>query len=60
MSQMPDAKVLPPNIQDGFLNCARRERLVVSIRMMDGTDVEGRIKHFDRFALILEQDDGDR
>ena len=51
---------LQPNIQDVFLNCARRERLAVPIRLMDGTDVEGRIKHFDRFALILEHDDGDQ
>ena len=45
----------PPNIQDAFLNFARRERLVVTIRLMDGQEVEGRIRNFDRFALIVEQ-----
>jgi host factor-I protein len=38
----------PPNIQDVFLNSARRERLVVQIRLMDGQVLEGRIKNFDR------------
>jgi host factor-I protein len=45
----------PPNIQDAFLNFARRERLVVTIRLMDGQELEGRIRNFDRFALIVEQ-----
>jgi host factor-I protein len=50
----------PPNIQDVFLNHARRERLTVRIRLMEGTDFEGRIKNFDRFALIVEQDGADQ
>ena len=43
-----------PNIQDVFLNYVRREKLTVTIRMMDGTELEGRIKNFDRFALIFD------
>ena len=43
-----------PNIQDVFLNYARREKLPVQIRLMDGTDLEGRVKNFDRFAVIVE------
>lgn len=46
----------PPNIQDVFLNSARRERLVVQIRLMDGQILEGRIKNFDRFALVVEHE----
>jgi host factor-I protein len=49
----------PPNIQDVFLNHARRERLVVSIRLMDGKALDGRIKNFDRFAIIVEHDGSD-
>jgi RNA chaperone Hfq len=60
MSHTSDTRVLPPNIQDGFLDRVRRDRLVVTLRMMDGTDLEGRIKHFDRFAVILELDEDDR
>jgi host factor-I protein len=43
-----------PNIQDVFLNYARREKLIVVIQLLDGQSVEGRIKNFDRFALIID------
>jgi host factor-I protein len=48
-----------PNIQDVFLNHARREKLPVQIRLMDGTDFEGRVKNFDRFAVIVESGGAD-
>jgi len=48
-----------PNIQDVFLNYARREKLAVSIRLMDGTDFDGRVKNFDRFAVIVEHNGAD-
>ena len=61
MPQTTDSKSPPaqPNIQDVFLNYARRERLSVRIRLMDGSDFEGRIKNFDRFAVVVEQDGAD-
>ncbi len=43
-----------PNIQDVFLNYARRERLSVAVHLLDGRTFEGRIKNFDRFAVIME------
>ena len=43
-----------PNIQDVFLNYARRDRLAVTIHLLDGRQFEARIKNFDRFALIVE------
>jgi host factor-I protein len=55
MSPASDAKTSQPNIQDVFLNYLRREKLTVTIRMMDGSELEGRIKNFDRFALVLDQ-----
>ena len=42
------------NIQDGFLNSARKERLPVTIYLMSGVKLTGRIRSFDRFSLILE------
>jgi host factor-I protein len=48
-----------PNIQDVFLNFARREKLPVHIRLMDGSDMEGRVKNFDRFAVIVEHSGAD-
>jgi host factor-I protein len=48
-----------PNIQDVFLNFVRREKLPVQIRLMDGSDLQGRVKNFDRFAVIVELDGAD-
>ena len=50
----PRSSSAQPNIQDVFLNYARRERLVVAIQLMSGESLEGRIKNFDRFAVIVE------
>jgi len=55
MASAAEPKAAQPNIQDVFLNYVRREKLRVTIRMMDGTELEGRIKNFDRFALVLDQ-----
>ena len=60
MASAAESKAAQPNIQDVFLNYVRREKLRVTIRMMDGTEVEGRIKNFDRFALVLEQSGTDQ
>jgi host factor-I protein len=61
MPHPPETKVSTgqPNIQDVFLNYARRERLVVAIQLMSGESLEGRIKNFDRFAVIIEQNGSD-
>jgi host factor-I protein len=62
MQQMPDTRIapIPSNIQDGFLNHARRERWSVRIQMMDGRELEGRIRQFDRFAVIIDHDGADQ
>ena len=49
-----DSKPLPQNIQDGFLNLARREKATVTIYLVNGAKLLGRIKSFDKFSLILE------
>ena len=49
-----------PNIQDVFLNFARRDRLTVVISLLDGRQLEARIKNFDRFAVIVEVGDADQ
>ena len=48
-----------PNIQEVFLNYARRERLSVSVRLIDGRQFDARIKNFDRFAVVVEVDGAD-
>lgn len=49
-----DSKPAPQNIQDGFLNLARREKSTVTIYLVNGAKLLGRIKSFDKFSLILE------
>ena len=49
-----EAKATPQNIQDAFLNTARRERSTVIIYLMHGAKLTGRIKSFDRFSVLLE------
>jgi host factor-I protein len=47
------------NIQDVFLNHARRDRVPVGLRLMDGREFEARIKSFDRFSVIVEVNGAD-
>ncbi len=42
------------NIQDAFLNSARRERISVVIHLLPGSTVSGRIKSFDKFSVLLD------
>ena len=59
MSPMPEAKTGAPNIQDVFLNYARREKLPVVIHLLDGRSIGVRIKNFDKFAVVVESESGD-
>jgi len=49
-----DSKAAAQNIQDGFLNLARREKTTVTIYLVNGAKLLGRIKSFDKFSLLLE------
>jgi host factor-I protein len=49
-----------PNIQDVFLNYARRDRVTVTVHLMDGRHFDARIKNFDKFAVIVEVDGFDQ
>lgn len=49
-----DTKSSPQNIQDAFLNTARRERNTVTIYLTNGAKLSGRIKSFDKFSVLLE------
>ncbi|OEU74406.1 MAG: RNA chaperone Hfq [Desulfuromonadales bacterium C00003093] len=46
----------PFNIQDQYLNQARKERIKVNIVMMSGDNLEGYIKSFDSFCVLAESD----
>lgn len=47
-------KQVGQNIQDAFLNSARRERITVVIHLLQGATVAGRIKSFDKFSVLLD------
>lgn len=49
-----DTRPTPQNIQDAFLNMARRERSTVTIYLLHGAKLMGRIKSFDKFSVLLE------
>lgn len=42
------------NIQEGFLNNARRDKAPVTLYLLSGVKLTGRIRSFDKFSLILE------
>ena len=42
------------NIQDSFLNTARKERVNITIYLMSGVKLTGRIRSFDKYSVVLE------
>jgi host factor-I protein len=44
----------PFNIQDQYLNQSRKERVKVIVTMMSGDKMEGYIKSFDNFSVLLD------
>ena len=42
------------NIQDAFLNTARRERFNIIIQLLQGATLAGRIRSFDKFSVLLD------
>ena len=51
---MTDGKSAPQNIQDAFLNTIRREKTVVTIYLLSGAKLLGKIRSFDKFSVLLE------
>ena len=47
-------KTTAQNIQDAFLNTARRERYNIMIHLLHGATLSGRIKSFDKFSVLLD------
>jgi host factor-I protein len=42
------------NIQDSFLNTARKERTNVTIYLLSGVKLTGRIRSFDKYSVVLD------
>jgi host factor-I protein len=42
------------SLQDPFLNALRRERIPVSIFLVNGIKLQGKIQSFDQFVILLD------
>jgi|SRR5450432_3094461 host factor-I protein len=42
------------NIQDSFLNTARKERTNITIYLLSGVKLTGRIRSFDKYSVVLD------
>lgn len=47
-------KLTQQNIQEAFLNNARKDKIFLTIYLMSGVKLSGRIKSFDKYSVILE------
>ncbi len=46
----------PVNLQDNFLNQARKENMFMTIFLVNGYQIKGTVKSFDNFTLLLDVD----
>jgi host factor-I protein len=44
----------PANLQDGFLNQLRRQRIPITLFLSSGVQLRGQLAGFDSFVMILE------
>lgn len=42
------------NIQESFLNNARKDKTFLTIYLMSGVKLSGKIKSFDKYSVVLE------
>ena len=42
------------NIQDSFLNTARKDKSIITIYLLSGVKLSGRIRSFDKYSVVLE------
>jgi host factor-I protein len=42
------------NIQDSFLNTARKDKSAITLYLLSGVKLTGRIRSFDKYSLVLE------
>lgn len=44
------------NLQDHFLNITRKEKIEITIYLMNGVPIKGRVLSFDNFTILVEVD----
>ncbi len=45
------------NLQDQFLNTARREGIVITVFLVNGYQIKGLVKGFDNYTLVLDSEE---
>jgi host factor-I protein len=46
----------PVNIQDTFLNQVRKDRIPVTVYLVNGFQIRGNVRAFDNFTVVVEAD----
>lgn len=44
------------NIQDYILNTARKEKIEITVYLLNGVPLKGKVASFDNFTIIIEND----
>lgn len=44
------------NLQDAFLNLVRRDKIPVTVYLVNGFQIKGLVKGFDNFTVIIEME----
>lgn len=44
------------NLQDIFINTARKEKIEITVYLINGVPIKGRVLSFDNFTLLIEVD----
>ncbi len=44
------------NLQDAFLNQVRKDKIPVTVYLVNGFQIKGLVKGFDNFTVIIEMD----
>jgi len=42
------------NLQDHFLNTARKEKIEINIYLVNGVPIKGKVLSFDNFTILME------
>lgn len=45
------------NLQDNFLNKARRGNITITVYLVNGYQIKGNVKGFDNYTIVLKSDD---
>lgn len=45
------------NLQDYFLNKARRENILITVFLVNGYQIKGMVRGFDNYTIVLESED---